>query len=242
MSDDSETNMLIDEEEASREFTSNSWPKWEVLRRFGNSYLVRASVIMPLLGYFILFNDEIVRFIRLDILLGVDARTRLDGTQLMNIRFVYFGLFFLGVGSAVYSVFCPEIIKNHNDSTAYVRADYDLMSYKDIRDILDTMSETYPRYLQFKKLRGQLDRDRTQVSFVTMGSNQPGRQKVESELWDRREIYIRAMKYYYNVARRLSPTAFWFSFGLFSIGVILLAIPSITLFLRILRSTLESAS
>lgn len=39
--------------------------RWSVLRRLGNSTIAKATIAVPLVGYLLLFNGEIVKFLSL---------------------------------------------------------------------------------------------------------------------------------------------------------------------------------
>jgi len=95
---------------------------WAELRAAGNSRAVQLSIIFPFVGYLILLNDDVVKFLSLRAFEGS------GGAVNWKLYFVYFGLMATGLGGAIYQAFCPFIIKKHGDWTDYVRIDGDSFS------------------------------------------------------------------------------------------------------------------
>jgi hypothetical protein len=98
-------------------------PTWANLRAIGNSRPVQIATIFPVVGYLVLLSSEFTRLIDGG-LAGSDAGlfTRLWSLKLY---FVYFGLVILGIGSGVYQLRCPRIVKQFSDNAEYVRVQGD---------------------------------------------------------------------------------------------------------------------
>ncbi|UQR67593.1 hypothetical protein LRP30_21075 [Bradyrhizobium sp. C-145] len=103
---------------------------WSSIRRIGQSRLLSLTIIVPFLGSVILFNQAVVNL--LSISPEVVSRwfhlasDRSDETKvtahtltLSRLYFAYFGLSFLGFGSALFALFCPESIKEYPTVTNY---------------------------------------------------------------------------------------------------------------------------
>jgi hypothetical protein len=99
-------------------------PSWDRLRVIGNSRLIKLTIIMPLVGYLIIFNNHVVSALQLatsyfssDIehsFLG-----NINGEFLASrLRFLYFGFFLTGVGSSLFTLFCPQKVKQYADAVA----------------------------------------------------------------------------------------------------------------------------
>lgn len=87
---------------------------WSRLRAVGNSPAAKATVVMPLAGYLILLNQNFLN------LADVDARFKfLAGEIPWRLVAVYFGTFFLGLGSLVYGALCPYAVKRHESAIDY---------------------------------------------------------------------------------------------------------------------------
>jgi hypothetical protein len=115
-------------------------PKWSTLRVIGNSTLVRATVVMPFIGYLILFNSHIVEALRPAVEIFPDCANGGCAQSFIWSRlfYLYFGLIFLGVGSFVYQLRCDPNIKRFDTSetfTASVSAvvtESDLFTYQEM--------------------------------------------------------------------------------------------------------------
>jgi len=105
-------------------------PTWVALRGIGNSKIVRLSAAFPLVGYLILFNDEVSKFLSMSVLHSDPETGLVESIWRGKLYFVYFGLMAIGVASAIYQWLCPFIIKKHGDWADYVRIDGDSLSDK----------------------------------------------------------------------------------------------------------------
>jgi hypothetical protein len=48
--------------------------KWDELRKYGNHPLARMTILVPLIGYLILFNEKLSSYYSLDLALGAHIR------------------------------------------------------------------------------------------------------------------------------------------------------------------------
>ncbi|MGB9369131.1 MAG: hypothetical protein WCE79_24275 [Xanthobacteraceae bacterium] len=121
--------------------------RWVTLRSLGNSRAAQLSVLFPAIGYLILFNDQIARFLSMEALDGhlnqVSVVTALWRNKLY---FVYFGLMAMGIGSAIYQVACPYIVKKHGDWADYVRVDGDSISDAGAKQLATALEATYQSF------------------------------------------------------------------------------------------------
>jgi hypothetical protein len=122
-------------------------PYWEVLTRVGRSKLVSLTIFVPVLGYLIIFNENLVAFLVLseDIFphgnptTGETLSWWFSGrTRLM---FLYFGLMFVGVASILYQLLCPTLIKEHGSGSSFIRDEIDLMTGRRTNGILRSLSD-----------------------------------------------------------------------------------------------------
>jgi hypothetical protein len=106
-------------------------PTWSSLRSIGSSRAVQASVAFPVFGYLILLSSQFTSIF--DGGLAGTGKTStpaslFDQLWALKLYYVYFGLLNLGIGSAVYQLYCPRQIKKHGDWEDYVRIDGASMS------------------------------------------------------------------------------------------------------------------
>jgi len=108
--------------------------RWSSLRGYGNSPIIRTTVLMPVVGYLILLNERISDWLR------VHAAWLPEGTGYdpgMNIFFLFYGTIFLGVGSFLFSVFCHPRIKKYESDVDFISA---ARSYYEIRAHLEPLT------------------------------------------------------------------------------------------------------
>jgi hypothetical protein len=91
-------------------------PRWQVhwtsLRPVGNSIIVKLTILVPLIGYLIIFNDKLAGYV--DLVREVSGLDASSGLSVPPRLFqIYFGLCFIAVASAIYSLACPSIIKRY---------------------------------------------------------------------------------------------------------------------------------
>jgi hypothetical protein len=92
-------------------------PRWNDLRRIGNSPIARASVAMPVIGYLILFHDGLIDYLKLhsSFCQNCDVSWRL--------YMLYFACCCFAFGSVIYAVRCPRIIKSYAVSRDYIETE-----------------------------------------------------------------------------------------------------------------------
>src|SRR5215210_278815 len=96
-------------------------PAWSTLRTLGNSWVVKVTVLIPLIGYFIVFNEKILHYVKL-----ANEFTRFEPPEVTlppRLLQVYFALCFISVGAAIYNLMCPATIKRYDTPTTYVAGD-----------------------------------------------------------------------------------------------------------------------
>jgi hypothetical protein len=92
-------------------------PKWTTLRPIGNSWAARLTILIPIVGYLIIFSSTAASYLHLIREVG-GASTELTIPARMFL--IYFGLCFVAAASALYSYFCPPLIKRFDSSSAFI--------------------------------------------------------------------------------------------------------------------------
>jgi hypothetical protein len=93
--------------------------RWNRLRLFGNSIVVRSTMAVPVLGYLILFNAYLFDYLRLH-----SAFCRGAGCDVSwRLYFIYFGCCFVGLGAGIYAIFCPALIKRYPGASDFVESE-----------------------------------------------------------------------------------------------------------------------
>jgi hypothetical protein len=116
--------------------------RWDQLRALGNTRAVQFSILFPAFGYLILFNDEVARFLSLTFLEKTQHSAGwVSAIWSAKLQFVYFGLMSLGVGSIIYQMFCPRVIKRHGDPLDFIRQDTDSIGEEMLRYIRQELTD-----------------------------------------------------------------------------------------------------
>lgn len=124
--------------------------KWSTLSRIGNSNLVKLTIIAPFVGSLIIFNHNILYMFDLSSRFLSDINIEHNNHSISDyaigkIYFIYFGLFFLGIGSIIYSIFCPEDISKFPFSDEYNRSRIGLNSPTLCVSSFENVAEAYAR-------------------------------------------------------------------------------------------------
>src|SRR5260221_7846873 len=92
--------------------------RWSELRTLGQSNMVRASVLMPVFGYLLLFNENVRQY--LTILYDATGLLR-HFPSMWRVWMLYYGSFSLAIGSIFFAILCPVFIKQY--ASAFQMAD-----------------------------------------------------------------------------------------------------------------------
>ncbi|WFU54766.1 hypothetical protein QA639_35145 [Bradyrhizobium pachyrhizi] len=109
---------------------------WSAIRRIGQSRLLALTIVVPFLGSLLLFNQSVVDILTLSPevvrrwfhLTAADPTDVAHKLTVMRLYYLYFGLTFLGVGSALFVLFCPLDIKNYSSAIEYQTVEGPLVS------------------------------------------------------------------------------------------------------------------
>lgn len=93
--------------------------KWSKLRSFGNSHIAQATLLVPVLGYFLLFNEYLLDYVRFH----TNFCSVPSCSTSWRIRLVYFGCCFIGTGSALYALRCPSVVKLYSGGSNFFDAE-----------------------------------------------------------------------------------------------------------------------
>ena len=88
---------------------------WKALRGIGNSTFAKSTILMPVLGYFIIFNSYFVHYMQEHH--DLCSVSQCDITW--KFYFLYFGASSIGLASLAYAIFCPEIIKKYGGASEF---------------------------------------------------------------------------------------------------------------------------
>jgi hypothetical protein len=182
----------------------------------GNSLAARASIVVPLVGYFILFNSDVVDFLRLHSSICSGRACEVSWRLLM----LYFGGSLYGLGGAVYGLFCPDVIKSFSNAADYLNAQSDYFSNRNnllyLLDRLVKLGGTVP---------ATIDREVNNRML-------PGRIFIKHELAEVMGHYYIALNYSRYRARLICFVSFW-------LGLALISVPTVFTFAQVLLLAIQ---
>jgi hypothetical protein len=193
---------------------------WTALRGIGNSPIVRMAAVMPFVGYLIIFNETIVDWLKLSarFFQGSPSIAQ-DNPVIPKLYYVYFGLFFTGVGSLLYQLRCDPRLKKYATSEDYVNGVRDSVTDKDLH-----------RYQDFSEEHG--DASAATTDFV------PAMLK-DAEQAERIKIVI--LNSHYAALNKYRPVSRFLVATSYCLGLALLATPALHTFVSVLRSFFNRA-
>jgi hypothetical protein len=177
---------------------------WSDLRSISNSYAARTTVLIPLIGYMILFNTNIIRW--LDLVRGLEV-SHDPNVIPVRLLFIYFGLCSVAIGVVVYNLACPNEVKEYASAEAYVG--------DAVHNVPMIVRSGYQRALIDSPYKADLE---------TIN----GKSYLADEKW-RAFLHL-----YFTYLNRRKPVARVVTACAYALGITLLAIPSGEVFLRII--------
>jgi len=173
----------------------------------GNSAAVRSAVVVPLLGPFLLFNEQIITWLRThpNLCGGCAVSWRLES--------LYFGGWAFTLASILYASRCPAMVKKYIDGNDYMNGERESMKghlHGPLRDAMILSGNE-------EKTRATLDQSaRVQMA----GTRAPA-------ISDNRSLGEAQGHVSYSFMDRSHPYSRTAVFGLFTTGFVLFAIPSV---------------
>lgn len=207
----------------------------------------RTSIAIPLVGYLIIFNDGLAQHLSFDLLINSEANYSVV-TSYMRLRMTYFGLVLVGVGSTIYFLRRPHVIKTGDTFESYRAAMMERASPSLFINlhyhIREKGVDPYTREGKYY--------DKTFEDFYEMATGAPrgasireayerGTQANWPEAVRRYEPMLNGMLYetYFREGRKRR-VALTVCLALTFAGYMLLFIPSLDLFVRVLVATFSS--
>jgi hypothetical protein len=100
---------------------------WSALRKLGNSPLAKATIAVPILAHLLILNASVLEWLE-----AADYSTRCEAayssdavpvpllyTGAWRLVFLYYGLTFTGIATAIFGFFCPFSHKKYGDAIDY---------------------------------------------------------------------------------------------------------------------------
>jgi hypothetical protein len=174
----------------------------------------KASVVVPFVGYLILFNKHLVEALAFRC---IDLPCQ-EQVLFPKLYYLYFGLSFFGIASFIYQVRCDSRIKRYADAEDYVLSvreittDSELYSYqKAIEDIVGDSAAT----TDF--LTGQL-----------------------ADLQQAPQLRLNILTGLYRALDRSMPISRFFVSLAYALGFLLMAVPAVKTFIEVTNSFVKT--
>lgn len=194
-------------------------PEWSSLRGLGNSGPAKLTILIPVIGYFIIFNENIINNVELTPALApagqLSPLSIIERLYALRIYFIYLGLSFVGVASILYQTRCPKIIKKYDDDEDFVA---NTKSNTTSRDAL--------KYL--KEIKASIDTvEGFNVELASSVLFPPGGVPHESEMLKD------TIKTFYFILDRINTFSRAGAWVFYTIGFTLLSVPSVVVFIKV---------
>jgi hypothetical protein len=188
---------------------------WSRLRGIGKSPAAKVTVLLPLVGYLIVFNDSVAKFLHLasEFVGSTDAQFGVAPKLML----VYVGACAIALGQSIYGICCPGEVKSYGHATPYV---------------LDASRVT--KDFEFEKLEDALRSSVYRTEYLRMRDRyerSPGPPITEEQ---KAHINNGVLHLHFKLLNNRWSAARWLTGGLYLLGLVLLAIPSVGVFLRVL--------
>lgn len=127
-------------------------PKWDTLRIIGKSRLISLTILVPFIGYLILFNNELVSYFELskEVMNLPETDKSISGGTITRLYYLYYGLTIIGISSIAFSFLCPNIVKNYRTEYEFSESEIKIMTgirfgmlVSPFRQILEKESQEY---------------------------------------------------------------------------------------------------
>jgi hypothetical protein len=196
--------------------------RWSNLRELGQSNFVRSSVLMPVFGYLLIFNDQIHQYlkVRFD-----DVWPFSHVHSMWRIWMLYFGTIFLAAGSMLFAWRCPREIKQYPSSFTMVLTERDQLTADNPgrQRIASRLKKLYSAMSKWEKLI--FDWPRLDPDHPNLGAG------VVVQTGDQWGLGLTHIWMISDIKQPLVRVAV---FLLFSSGIILLAIPAAATFAQVM--------
>lgn len=190
---------------------------WSRFWAVSSSPAARMTVLIPLIGYLIIFNTKIADYLHLIRELG-GSTTEVGVSP--RLLLIYFGLCAIAAAVAIYSWRCPNPVKYYGSANAYVSAVKDVSGDFPMADIEKAFTHNNDK---FSKEYWEI-RDRYKKT------NPAGQPETQPQ---KQEMYIGYLHLYYRYLDELHPISRISVAVLYSIGFVCLLIPSAGVFWRV---------
>lgn len=192
---------------------------WTLFRSVSNSNAVKLTIFIPLVGYWILFNEKLLPYIELSRTLtnGAAVAAQAAAHVPLNLLCLYFGLCMIAAGSLLYQLFCPREIKQYPSAADYVAQEREHISRQERWRISEFLKDTTPKYYDH---------------FLKEGYGY-GDHGVRTLVLEDEKFLPDLMDFYFSHLNQCRAGLRVALLGLYGAGFTALAIPSLKIFIKV---------
>ena len=203
--------------------------EWENLRKIGQSRVVKLTILVPIFGYLVLFNEQVVQLFEVStqVVKGLtvveDVQKTVSQDTKTRLYYFYFGFSFLGIGSLIYQMFCPNLIKDYGSEREFIREEVGLVTEKRFRLMAS--------FLEQEDLASSIDIDDALDGYKEAQNMMPNERKagMDSAKMDVMALFWASENLSRIVARHSV-------FVFYIVGFCVLAVPSLNMFYRVAKA------
>jgi hypothetical protein len=204
---------------------------WNSLGKIGRSKLVSLTMFVPIIGYMVLFNKEVVELINLsaEILpLSYFGFGDFNVSSSERLFFIYYGLMFLGLGSILFILFSPSLLKENFAPSSYVKSESHLFTRKHVGNIIDKLLTLVEEEGDVYKQINQLN---TRFNLILL------QKKDEAEESDEYKRAVKDLMFLeWEIMNKLSCGTRVFSMVFYGLGFLSLSYPSLITFWAVTKA------
>jgi hypothetical protein len=195
-----------------------SFTLWHNLRSIGNSTLARMTIVIPVVGYLILFNEKLQDYLQISTeLLGHPQA----GSGLPRLLAIYFGLCFVAVASTLFALFCPLQVKKYASAEEYIASDEPHLSLHGKGQI------------EHRIKNGDAETQKLYADLQGIDTNRPKPDNLEEARRRGAEYFRVSMQIYFDMLDRSGSFVRWAVAAFYGIGFIALSVPAGLVFWRV---------
>ena len=112
--------------------------EWNNIKKIGQSKIVGMTIMVPIFGYLIFFNDFLINFFK-DYMSFLQTISKNNITINDKLFYLYFGFSFLGVASILYKIFSPNLINEYISMREYIKDEKELLTNTNIRNLFNKL-------------------------------------------------------------------------------------------------------
>jgi len=224
-------------------------PRWNGLSLIGKSKIIKLTMLAPFIGYLILFNNELANYFVLSAeLIGASSEVNIiDKENISRLYYLYYGLITLGVSSILFSIFCPAVIKDHENEFNYINSEVQIFTTNRVNLAYLEISQTLPldseEYKSFEKIVKKYNSSKDDAVASFKGGMSPEfdfQGVVNEKKSNESKAYTDMLNLYWDLKNTSGIALRLIILVMYILGFVLVLIPSINVFWKVLVLTLGS--